>query len=709
MPEETLTWASKKSTKYDKNTPRVPESTEDYLRARWVKTMFDRYVDYWRPETDRILRNQRMMWGVNFGQWPSYVVEKLRSEGRRAPTLNIIARKIEQQVGSYMSNGFDMGYAPVNGKVDSMSLSLADMRISDEHNCRWKVPERVALRDMFTQVGYESMIITDKYNDDGNISWEVKNPRNILIDTSWKDYDPDNIDNWFEHGMFTVKQIKEIWHTKSEKIDEIREREENTGMDLGTYMGGVQAYPDTEQKWGDRHQVIAYHWVKKETRYWEYDLQNRCSFPETGFPAGSAADRDLKTEYIKMMGLGPNDITIRRQTKRQKQVEVVCPSLDIELFLARGKDKIQTNNCNIYPLGNGYNGQFKGTVDELYDIQIEYNKGVMNISDIQLRAARGGFIMDRALTGGDSAVEAEIEREWNNPAARIWVDEGSTADLGQHGGIIRLSDGQVPTDVFARNDRLLDLSDWFSTSPAAAEARQDTSNQSGKLFQSKYQVSLIGQKHGMEIYEAHKAAKTAAYAKQAKITYAGWPRIFTKIGGKESFTINERMETIDEFGEAQRYTKDDISLLPEQLVNIYPSQNGANIRNDLRGQYTDALQLFTDPLDRLGRLVVQKSLFKTYEMPDESKEEIARAFDLMTTNAAMQEALINLSLRGKLQSASAPPEAAMPGQEAPVGMGGQSAEAPPQQMAPGEPTEEEAIQGTPFEEELTPSPVGGIV
>jgi len=124
MPQEELykaeSWVGKKATKYT-GSRKVPEETDDFIRARWILTMFNRYVDFWKPETERILRNQRMMWGLNFGQWPAYVVERLRGEGRRPPTLNIIARKIEQQVGSFMSNGFEMGYAPVNGKVDSNS------------------------------------------------------------------------------------------------------------------------------------------------------------------------------------------------------------------------------------------------------------------------------------------------------------------------------------------------------------------------------------------------------------------------------------------------------------------------------------------------------------------------------------------------------------------------------------------------------------
>jgi len=681
----------------------VPENDESYARILWLQRMFDRYEEYWNPEIERIIRNQRMMWGVNFGQWPAYVVEKLRSQGRRPPTLNIIGRKIELKVSSFMSNGFDVGYAPTNGKMDSLSFALTDMRMSDKYNLRWKVPLRVALRDMFTCVGYESMAISDKYCADGNITWVAKNPTHIYLDPGWKDYDPDNIRNYFEWAMLDVEQIRELAGPgKSNVLDDLYERERREGVNLGEYNGGVQRYKNVNDKWGDRHKVIAYHWVEETRRVWEYDLKNRVMFPETGFPQDSALDREAKTAYIKKMGLKPNEITYRPQTKREKRTEIIVPTLDTELFIARGKDSIQTNNCNIYPLGNGYSGQFKGDVDELYDIQLDFNKGHMNIQDIQLRAARGAYVLDRALTGGDVAKEKEIETEWNNPAARIWVDEGATADLGQNGGIIKLGDGQVPSDMYNQPNRLLELSDWFSGAPAAMDARTENSGEPAKLYQTKYQVAMIGQKFGMEIWEAHESAKAAAYAKQAKITYAGNPRRFSR-GKKDSFEINRRMERFDNQGNTERYTLDDISKLPEQAVNIVPARSGLNIRNELQKQYGEVLPIFTDPNDRLARLCVVDAMMDTYELPEDRKEEISRSFEILKQNAAMEQALINMNLKAKLAQATghmAPPQAApqlgqSQGMPTP-GMG----EDIPQQMSDGEPSEEEAVQGTPMGPEI---------
>ena len=665
-----------------------PENLEYYERIKFVTDMFERYEDYWAPEQKRIIQNQKMFWGVNFGQWPSYVVEELRNQGRRPPTYNIIGKKIQSQIGSFMANGFEVKYSPINGKVDSLTMKLHDMYYSDKHNLHWKVSERIALRDMFNVVGYERMYISDEYNEMGNIAWEPLFPTHVYLDPGWKSGFVKDIRNYFEFGYYTAKEIMEMYPKSSERIKEIKEREERDGINLGMFHGGVIIYQHTEEKWGDRHKLITFHHTVKKNRMWEYDLKNNCSFPETGYKPQSKEDIQAKTEYAQMMGLGPFDVTMRKQIKNEKRIEAICPALDSEAFLATGKDKIQTNNCNIYPIGDYYNGQFKGTTDELYDIQVSFNKTEMNIDDIQMRTAKGAFMLDEALAGGDAQKMRAIEENWNNPAARIWVDEGSTVDLGPGAGIIQLPTSNPPADLFNTNNRRLDLADWLSMVPAAMDSRTESSSESGKLYQSKVQVGLIGQRYAMEIYESHMREKAKAYVKQAKLTYAGWPRMFTKAGLNESFWLNRR-ENVN----GKRVVIDDISKLPEMLVTLVPAKTGDNMRTELRGQYAESLQLLGDPADRLARLAILSALYNTYELPEEQKEEIGLAFHILKTNEALNQTIINASLKSKVaqmlqQMGGGAPQIGQPEQP----------QENQQQISYSEPSEEESVQGTPQEE-----------
>jgi hypothetical protein len=318
------------------------------------------------------------------------------------------------------------------------------------------------------------------------------------------------------------------------------------------------------------------------------------------------------------------------------------------MFLARGKDRIQTNNCNIYPCGNNFYGQFRGAVDDLADVQVSFNKGKMIIEDIQARTAKGAMILDLALTGGSEMVRQQIESQWNDPAARIWVDEGSTAELGPHSGIIELK-GHPPTaDQFRVNAENLDLADWISTMPAAMDSRSESSSESGKLYQSKVQMGIISQRYGMEIYKRHKKEKLQAYALQAKLTYAGYPREFKKMGDKGRLIINQ--SGIDSNGNP--VIINDISTMPEMLLILTPSTNGANLKSELQAKYNEALALVVkDPSDRLLKLIFMKNIFMSQDMSEEEKEELKKATDILLNLEAMQLAI---KYRGMQQQLNPP-------------------------------------------------------
>lgn len=654
-----------------------------YQRVRWLQDVFHRYETYYRTEMYRMIVNQRMYWGINFGQWPAFAVERLIAQGRRPSQFNIIARKIEGQIGSYLSNGFDIKYRARNGKNTHWPVSLLDMMYSEKSNCDWESSEIVALRDMHCMVGYERMLISTRNDSDfGNIAWEPCPPTHIMIDPEWRSVNAWDIDNYFEYGDYSASKIMKLFSKASGILKELKEREERDGVDYGDYMGGPQRYTSTEEKWGSFHRVITFHYITKEKREWEYDLVNRNPFPETGYKQGSDEEKAIKQAYIEQRGLQPNEYTMVTQERRVKRIEAVCPSLDNELFLIAGKDRIQTNNCNIYPIGNNFYGQFRGMVDDLADIQIQFNKGKMTIEDIMQRSAKGAFILDRALTGGDDTIRQQIESEWNNPAARMWVDEGSTADLGQHGGIIELPHGQVAPEMFRTNAENIDLADKLSTMPAALDSRTENSGEPAKMMQMKTQLGLVSQKYGMKMYERHKKEKAAAFPLQAKITHSGYPREFRKNAGSDNLVINE--PGADAFG--RPVIINDISVMPEMDVILTPSPTGSDLRMELRSQYADVLPVFEkDPQDRLVKLVLSREIISTQDNREESKEEIDKAFKVLITIEAMNNALKYAGLKQQLDQLANPQPAPEAQQTASV----------------GEFDQQKAIQGTPQEAEYS--------
>jgi len=331
-----------------KSTPLKTKTTinrqSEYERMGFLTRQEEKYETYWKPMLGRATINARMYWHVNFGQWPDSVVEKLRSEGRRPPTFPVIPDKLETLIGSFLNNGMDIKFHPVNGAMDSLVLKLQDLYLADKYNMDWEISEIATLLDSFILYGAERMVISDAIDEFGNISWENINPRHLLLDPCWKSNYIKDINNYFLWDYKTATQIAKTYPRISEKIKELRDRENIEGIDYGTFEGAVPKYKSVEEKWVDQHKVIEFHSVETTERKWEYDLKNNCWFPETGFPQNSTEDKNAKKDYILKMGnISPDDIVYLKQKKNIKKVEIFCPTLNNETFLSESKeDLIQT-------------------------------------------------------------------------------------------------------------------------------------------------------------------------------------------------------------------------------------------------------------------------------------------------------------------------------------------------------------------------------
>lgn len=667
---------------------------DDNRRINWLKRQFNRYEDYWRPDIEMCIRNARMYWQINYGQWPMGVVEKLRAEGRRPPTFPMITDKLESLVGNFMQNSFDIRLEPRNNQISTLTYKAQDIITADKHNMEWDTAKIQCLLDSFIKMGAERMVVSDLKNPYGNIAFESLNPRHVYLNPGWKSNYVRDLMDYFVWDKMTYSEIKQTYKKSSDRLNQLYEREKREGIDYGIHYGAVPRWRSIQDKWDSRHLVIEHHHVQHKERMWEFDRKNNTWFPDNMFPQNSEGDRASKLLYAQQMGLTEDNIVLLKQKKRVKFIEAICPDIDNELFLDKGKDIIQTNNCNIYPLGIRYYGQYQGMVDRLYDIQIAINKGEMNIQDIQQRSAKGAFMLDRALTGGDPALEAAIEQGWNDPAARIWTDEYATERLPK-GGIIELPGVHPTSDMFRQTDRYYEHADRFSKVPAAQDARTESSKESGKLFKFKFEAGIIQQKYLLRFYETHEKNKIEAAILQAKITYAGVPRTFTKPGSEEPVEINQE---VTDLATGDKLIIDDISALPEMNVILIPSKTSVSVRDDIKQTSAELLQTEQDPLISL---VLKENIAMSSELTaDEAvKESLEKAFHLAKAEAAMMK-MVNMKemniklIRADLQLNALKEQSGVTAPEA--------AEDPIQQQmslkAPQQ-VEEDAVEGTPVEPE----------
>lgn len=682
-----------KAKSFTKNV-RHPYDNQPARKIEWIVKQAGLYENYHAPNINRFLRNARMYWHLDFGQWPANVVEKLRQQGRRPPTFPVIPDKIETLIGSYLSNSYDIKMEADDGSLDQLTQKVMGMYMSDKNKMDWECSNILTLLDSMIGVGYERFYISDMVDDFGNIAMESLNPRYVLPSPAWKSEYTRDLDDYFTWSMMTATEIIDKYGKHGERLMELYRRERMEGIDYGYNFGAVPRYRDADEKWGSAHKVWEFNYVEKIDRWYEYDKKNNNFFPNTGFKNGSNEDREVKMHYIEIMGLSPDDdICWRKQKEKVKKISACAPTLDAELMLKSGKDLIQTGGVNLYPLGIKYRGQYMGLiVDRLYDIQTGINKGEMNIQDIQMRTAKGAFFIDRGMFGDSSTIEDEVRKNWNDPAARLILDEGSTARYPN--GIQQVPSSPPTSDMFNNTDRYYDHADRFSKVSAAQDSRTESSKESGRLFQMKFEAGQLQQIYPKKFWERHIKEIAEGWIQQAKLTYSGVKRTFSDPETKSTFDVNT--PGVNKLT-GEKVIINDIATLPRMKVTLSPSQKGLNLRLSKReqmGQLMETVQ--PDPTLGLLKIIFTAEALKTMEFSDELKMEVDYAAVLLKKREALRVELESQQMETQLMQMNSQKQQVQ--QQLGVPQEAPQEEAIPENVSERVPDEEEIMDGTVLEQ-----------
>lgn len=614
--------------------------------------------EYYSTDRERLIEMSRLYWGVDYGHYSQYVVSKLLSEGRQPVQIPLLTNKLDGLRGALIRNQFDIKYMSMDGKFDKLSMALQDMYYSDKETMNWDWSYNIFLRDFLLQFGVEEMVISQRHSKLGNLSFIPRNPALCFPDPNWKDGNGWSLRECDIIGFYTADALMEMFPDKADALRAEKERQQIINKinqvvvrEYGPHQSGIP-YQNIEAKWGEQHMVIEHHEMRTETRTWEHNIRDGIvPFPETGFKAGSSDDISKKKHYIEQNQLDP-ETEIRRmpQTKRVYYKTIVCPGLTKDVVLFDGPHYMQIGRLPLFlSTPSRFGSQMRGIADLLKDVQLNTDRYILMMQEILNRSARGAFVMDPAIVGGDAAKMAEFESEWNNGAARLWSVMGaSQTGQGLAGYIKELPSNHIPNDLMGFSQLMEGYGDKYSYQTPSTEGRSESSKESGKLYQSKYEAAIISRGVIDRELEIHSKDKAEAYMLQAKITYAGIPRTFPKIGGGKSITVNEL--ALDSEGGFAR--NNDISALPRQRIIIQPSQRGVDVRVSNRGMFTELKMNERDPL---MNAIYDKQIFGTFEMTDEARKEGEAALALITREAALAKAANIQMMELKMEQMGNPP------------------------------------------------------
>lgn len=588
--------------------------------------------EFFERDRNRYLENGKIYWGVDYSQYPMQVVQQLLEEGRQAPTFNIMAHKMDGLRGSLLRNQFDMKYVPMEGMVDEWALRFQDMYYSDKDDMRWDRSYDVFLRDFLIQYGAEWMYVDNSQSPFGNIAFRTETaPYNLFPSPNWKTPFHEDLRELDKAAFYTAEELKTIYPHKKGEITEAYMRQKymerymryNESPDYGTREIGPP-YQNLDYRWGSKQAVIERHKIIEEVRDWEYNLRDGEVFPETGHSPQSSDDIAAKKHYIEQRGLVADDVRFIPQNHKRYHIMTGCPALDVVL---EDRDSIiQIGMIPCFITGPAKFGtQFRGLADLSKDIQLNINRYMMMMSEILNRAARGGMFINEDIVQGDRMRMSTIEKEWNNPAARIWIKPLDPNMVDKY--IKEMPSAHIPNDLMAFHNLMNEYADRLTYQTPAAEGRTESNKESGKLYQSKFEAHIIARGTVDKMLEIHQYSKALAYFLQSKITYSGVPRQFSTKDGKSKFSINVPNEAGMDW---------DVTTVGRHRVIIAPSKSGIDVRINQRGVFVELKQGTRDPL---MAAVYDDRIIDTVEMSDASKDEAKAANQLIKREAATAKML----------------------------------------------------------------------
>ena len=633
-----------------------PGGTPPNPRLMLLYNQFNKLYEYNRQDRERLLRNCRMSWGVDYAQWPKFIVDRLLSQGRQAPTFNIIDRNITGLAGTLLRNKFDMKFQSLAASEDFSSSKLNNMWISDQSQMNWERSDAELMTYGLIQQGTQVMTVEDPTGTgDYHIGFRTIPPWNVMYDSNWRSIYPKDCDMAWTWTYMTVNQIIQTFDSKSEEILAEKNRQSIEGYDPGEFEGAVPEwidhYPDTNSRWGDKHRVIEFHEMRYSEDYAEYDLKNSRFMPEGNFQE--------KLQYAQENDLGDDDIRWVTRKKKEYWKTVFAPGLSKHVLLEETKHYLQVDRLPLFPWGaRRMNGQWKGVVDDLYDLQMDINKNEMAMTEFLQRCTAGSFIAHPDLVGNDHSKMKTFEQNLSTPGAILWADENADSINGLIEPTPRPS---IPGELIGNTDRKYGLVDRLGLQTAAAEGRAESGRESGRLFQSKFEAGVIAQTLINLGLKNHLHDKAEAYFLQAPITYAGREREFPGSEEVEPFRINEMVAKPN--GEIGK--KNDITKMKRQKIVITSSPKGLNMRSKAKEVMSDIYQ--ANQNDPYISALAMKYIIKSEDLPEESKQEILEGLNLsieIYKNAKIMELSDIKSKMGQM------------GQQDPMGM--------PNQAPPGE-------------------------
>ena len=546
--------------------------TPDQWRIGLIDEQKKLAVLYDKKNRDRGFENLNLYWGIDNSQYPAEVVADYIKWRRQIVTLNFIRRIIEGLAGSMLTNKYELDFLPIGGKKTQWSNIMKDVLSVDKELLDYKQAERLCGRDGLIYEGVEEIFEDFTYSDGPHIGFRRLPQGHVIFDPFWTSDRVHDCKRAWKIAMMTPTEIISTYTGAAQNnpaILQLAMRNKQRGiMEYGTQEGVIlNKNMDTSQ--GSRLQVVEYLEVKDVMEEYEWDKGSGLELPKTD-------DVQVKMEWLKRVrDRDPmtlvNDVEMRQRPGKKLMVTAYTPDVQGGAILSEGPHDIQINRLNLFPFSAfRMNGEKSGIVDLVKDPQrmINYRESLITYA-IQTRVS-GGQGYDSGVFQGDEKLEKEYISRKNDPSYNLRLPPGSSKKFPNWQQ--SLNPGEFPDEAINQISRMMDMMDRISFHPAAADARTESSSESGVLFAQKAKMAEIANYCINEQFKQHVNDKGEGYLYQAPITYgrANKKREFYMKAGDKSIVLNEHITLFD----GSEVVKNQISEIPRHQVIVTESPQG---------------------------------------------------------------------------------------------------------------------------------------
>ena len=592
---------------------------------------FDRAYEVQRPDIEEGNLAHRRYFPINYGKWDPEAVKILMEEMRQPVQIDVSSPRIDTLAGSIINDLPDPTWIPVQGQRSVLTEAVALKYYSDKDISNYDDVLLKVFRNGLIHAG--DMVISEEWKDGvPYIRFDPVIHGFIIWDPEWITEDDREADVYYRVGHLNPLKLKNKYGSSCPELEVaiqewLRDKSrfsDNMADEKRTYnLGRV----------GNQLQVIEKHFI--EEIHTKRLVGRR---PSDNFYIPFPINKDR--EYLQMFAeINEVDWETVEDTPYDDKIEYVTTVVrDLRMCVQeKAKSKIQVKGLSAHHFtAKRWMGRNMGIMRSIADVEDIINKRESLINDQIGKAGGGAKLVNEKLFPDN----ADWKRWMKNKNRSAYEQRAPLDDIVKNAII---SDNPEMNLQYSINqmDRMYEKVLPLVSRVSEAFASMSDSNDSGILFERKFQTNLIANTILNRNIKQFVNNFAESYFYQYQITYSNIPfmKVPSRGGEGPEIVLNQKI------GES---TFNWVGDTPRCRVVMAENTKSATYQMRWRSIWAEMMDGLSKTVQATGGTTVPylllaiKNFFDTIETKEEDKENI-KIFDETTMMIARLKLVVEAS------------------------------------------------------------------